>query len=55
MILVDDNQKKTIGRITSNRGKYSIELIGGKFEIDSIDSIVGLSKQIKESALPFLS
>lgn len=56
MILVDDNQKKTIGRITSNRGKYSIELNGvsGKFDIDSIDSIVGLSKQIKDAALPFL-
>lgn len=56
MILVDDNQKKTICRITSNRGKYSIELnsLNGKFDIDSIDSIVGLTKQIKEAAIPFL-
>ena len=56
IILVDDNQKKTICRITSNRGKYSIELnsSNGKFDIDSIDSIVGLTKQIKEAAVPFL-
>ncbi len=56
IVLVDDNQKKTICRITSNRGKYYLEINGksDKTEINGIDSIVNLSKALKDAATPFL-
>lgn len=56
IVLVDDNQKKTICRITSNRGKYYLEINGKneKTEINGIDNIVNLSKALKDTATPYL-
>lgn len=53
-ILVDDNNKKMVAKITSNRGKYSIEINGNKFDVNGLESIVALSKQLKDSATAFL-
>lgn len=53
-ILVDDNNKKMVAKITSNRGKYSIEINGNKFDVNGLESIVALSKQLKDSASTFL-
>ncbi len=49
IVLVDDNQKKTVCRITSNRGKHYLEINGydQKHEVNGIDSIVNLSKTLK--------
>lgn len=57
MVLVDDNQKKTICRITSNRGKYFVEINGftDKHEVSGIDSIVNLSKILKDVTGQFLN
>lgn len=54
-ILVDDNQKKMIAKITSSKNKYSIEVNGNKFDVNGIESIVALSKQLKDAATPHLS
>lgn len=54
-VLVDDNQKKMIAKITSSKNKYSIEINGNKFEVNGIESIVALSKQLKDAATPHLS
>ncbi len=52
-ILVDDNNKKLIAKITSSRNKYSIELNGNKYDADDIESIVALKKQITEISQPY--
>lgn len=45
-ILVDDNNKKIICKIVSNKGKYFIELNGDKIEVKGLESIVPLKKEI---------
>jgi hypothetical protein len=55
-ILVDDNQRKTIAKITSHRGKYFLEIDGGeKTSADNLESVVAHSKQIVEAAKKYLS
>lgn len=55
-ILVDDNQRKTIAKITSNRGKYFLEIDGGeKTSADNLESIVSQSKLIIEAAKKYMS
>ena len=50
-ILVDDNNKKMICKITSAKNKYFIEINGGqKIEVVGIDSIVAIKKQLVDSA-----
>jgi hypothetical protein len=49
-ILVDDNNKKLIAKITSSRNRYTIDLNGNKFDANEIESIVALKKQIIEIA-----
>jgi hypothetical protein len=53
-VLVDDNNKKIICKIISNRNKYSIEISGTKYDFNGIDSIVNLKKQLLESALSYI-
>jgi hypothetical protein len=53
-VLVDDNNKKIICKIISNRNKYSIEISGTKYDFNGIDSIVNLKKQLLDSALSFI-
>ncbi|MEY2940455.1 MAG: hypothetical protein RJA67_140 [Bacteroidota bacterium] len=48
-ILVDDNNKKIICKITSSRGKYYLDLNGDKdekFEVKGLESIVELKKDL---------
>lgn len=45
-ILVDDNNKKIICKIVSNKGKYFIELNGERIEVKGLESIVPLKKEI---------
>lgn len=45
-ILVDDNNKKIICKILSNRGKYYVEINGEKIEVKGLESIVPLKKEI---------
>jgi len=45
-ILVDDNNQKIICKIVSNKGKYFIEINGGKIEVKGLESIVPLKKDI---------
>jgi hypothetical protein len=56
-ILVDDNQRKMIAKITSNRDKYFIEIGGDgtKIPADNIENIVALNKRIVELAKGFLT
>lgn len=53
-ILVDDNNKKLIAKITSSRNKYYIELNGTKYDADNIENIVALKKQITDITQQFL-
>jgi hypothetical protein len=55
-ILVDDNQRKVIAKITSVREKHFIEIGGSsKVQVDDIENIVALSKQIVEITKGFLA
>jgi hypothetical protein len=55
-ILVDDNQRKLIAKITSVRDKHFIEIGGNgtKFPVDGIESIVALNKLIIEITKGYL-
>jgi len=55
-ILVDDNQRKIIAKITSNKDKHFIEIGGNgtKIPADDIENIVSMSKQLIEIAKEFL-
>jgi hypothetical protein len=56
-ILVDDNQRKIIAKITSNKDKHFLELGGNgkKIPADDLENIVAMSKQISEIAKEYLS
>jgi predicted type IV restriction endonuclease len=54
-ILVDDNNKKLIAKLTTNRNKQFLEVKGTKHEVSSIESIVALKKQIIEITQDFLN
>jgi hypothetical protein len=56
-ILVDDNQRKVIAKITSVKNKHFLELAGygnDKFPVDDIENIVELNKEIISAAKTFL-
>lgn len=56
-ILVDDNQRKLIAKITSNREKYFIEIggNGNKIPVDDLACVVALNKQIVEITKGYLT
>lgn len=56
-ILVDDNQRKLIAKITSNRDKHFIEIggNGNKIPVDDLACLVALNKQIVEITKGYLS
>lgn len=56
-ILVDDNQRKIIAKITSSKEKHFLEIGGSgtKIPADDIDNIVAMSKQITEIAKDYLN
>lgn len=53
-IIVDDNNKKLIAKITSQRNKYFIEINGTKYEFNGIESVVVLKKQLLEISQQYL-
>jgi hypothetical protein len=55
-ILVDDNQRKVIAKITSTRGKHFLEITGysDKYPVDKLENIVSLNKEIVSVARSFL-
>jgi hypothetical protein len=52
-ILVDDNNKKMIAKITSSKNKYSIDINGNKYDVNGIDSIVALKKHLVDVTQPY--
>lgn len=52
-IIVDDNNKKLIAKITCIKNKYSIEINGNKYDVNGIDSIVALKKPLIDITQPF--
>lgn len=56
-ILVDDNQRKIIAKITSNKDKHFLEIGGNgtKIPADDIDNIVAMSKQLTDIAKDYLN
>ena len=52
-ILVDDNNKKLIAKITNSKNKYSIDINGNKYPVDGLDSIVLIKKQLIEVTQPY--
>jgi hypothetical protein len=54
-ILVDDNNKKLIAKVTSTKNQYFIEIAGTKYNVNGLESIVGLKKQLVEITQPFFS
>jgi predicted type IV restriction endonuclease len=55
-IVVDDNNQKLVAKITSSRGKYAIEVPGNgnKAEVQGLESVIALKKQIEEAAAAYL-
>lgn len=56
-ILVDDNQRKVIAKITSSRNKHFLEITGygdKKYQVDDLENIVSLNKEIVSAARSFL-
>jgi hypothetical protein len=53
-ILVDDNNKKIICKITSMKGKYTLDINGEKYEVKGLESIVPLKKELITIANGFL-
>lgn len=45
-IILDDNNKRLIAKITSLKNKYFIEVNGNKSEVNGIESIVAIKKQL---------
>jgi|SRR5690606_5072398 len=54
-ILVDDNNKRLIAKITSVKNKYFIEVNGIKNEVTGLQSIVALKKQLVDITQTFLN
>lgn len=54
-ILIDDNNKKMIAKITSNRSKYAIEINGIKYDVNGLESIVALRKSLVDVTQPYFS
>lgn len=55
-ILVDDNQRKLIAKITSSKDKYFIEVGGNnKLPVDDLSCVVALSKQIVDITKGYLA
>ena len=55
-ILVDDNQRKLIAKITSSKDKYFIEVGGSnKLPVDDLSCIVALNKQIVDITKGYLA
>jgi len=52
-ILVDDNNKKLIAKITSSKNKYSIDINGNKYDVNGIDSIVAIKKHLVDVTQPY--
>ena len=52
-ILVDDNNKKIICKIISSKNKYFIELNGLKYEVNGINSIVAIKKQLLDFTMQY--
>jgi hypothetical protein len=55
-ILVDDNQRKVIAKITSSRNNHFLEITGysNKYPVDELENIVELNKEIISAAKSFL-
>ena len=55
-ILVDDNQRKVIAKITSSRNNHFLEITGyvNKYPVDELEKIVELNKEIVSAAKSFL-
>jgi hypothetical protein len=45
-IIVDDNNKKIIAKITNSRNKYSIDINGERYDANNIENIVALKKPL---------
>ena len=54
LILVDDNQKKMICRLTFTQSKKKIEINGKFYDVDGLDTVVNLKKELTDAALGLL-
>lgn len=54
-ILVDDNNKRLIAKITVLKNKYTIEINGNKYDVTGIESIVALKKQLIDVAQQYFA
>jgi len=56
-IVIDDNNQKLVAKITSSRGKYSIEVPGNgnKVEVQGLESVIKLKKYVEEAAAVYLN
>jgi hypothetical protein len=55
LILVDDNQKKMICRLILTHNKKKIEINGKSFDVEGLDTVVKLKKELTDSALAYFS
>ncbi len=53
-IIVDDNNKKIIAKITNSRNKYSIDINGERFDANNIENIVALKKPLIDITQSYL-
>ena len=55
LILVDDNQKKVICRLVITNNKRKIEINGIEYELEGLDSVVKLKKELTDAAMKFFT
>jgi hypothetical protein len=55
LILVDDNQKKQICRIVFTQNKQRIEINGKEYDVNGIESVVSLRKELTDAALQYFN
>lgn len=53
-ILMDDNNKKTIAKVTSSKNHYFIEVGGNKVDASNIDKIVAIKKQLIDATQQYI-
>lgn len=56
-IVIDDNNQKLVAKVTTSRGKYSIEVPGrgNKVEVRGLESVIGLKRHVEEAAAVYLN
>lgn len=54
-VIIDDNNKKIIAKITSSKNKYFIDINGCRYDFNGIESVVALKKPLVDLAQQYFN